>query len=250
MCFSASYCSVDNQKNPCYNSGINVIHEEVIIIFADIFVYENRKHEIGQRIAALRKTEKLTQEELADRLLGAMSTKEKPIKQSTISSWEKGVTLPPLERLLALAAVFNCDVAYLLGDYSEKKKDTQDICNMTGLSEAAVNQLLQYKKNYPDYVDSLNFLLESGNFEDALYHMYEYVNALQYLDVLRQKRRQDIESLSSIQDYTPNLTELDRIRVAQEKADLCEYNLFMRFTFIIQEIKRKTEDHTNHGRKE
>ena len=79
--------------------------------------------------------------------------------------------MPPLERMIALATIFDCDVAYLLGDYSKEKKDNSNICDMTGLSEKAVSRLLLYKSQYSDNVDSLNFLLESDNLEDVLYHM-------------------------------------------------------------------------------
>lgn len=67
------------------------------------------------------------------------------------------------------------DIAFaeldMLGDYSKEKKDNSDICDMTGLSEKAVSRLLLYKSQYSDNVDSLNFLLESDNLEDVLYHM-------------------------------------------------------------------------------
>lgn len=117
---------------------------------------------LGELIAELRQDRGLTQKELGDILC---------VSSGTISNYENGVTLPPLERMIALATIFDCDVAYLLGDYSKEKKDNSDICDMTGLSEKAVSRLLLYKSQYSDNVDSLNFLLESDNLEDVLYHM-------------------------------------------------------------------------------
>lgn len=211
----------------------------------DIFKYEKRKEEIGKRIKTLRKQKHLSQDDLANRLFYIAPTKDKALGQSTISSWERGVTLPPLERMIALASIFDCDVAYLLGDYSKEKKDNSDICDMTGLSQKALSQLLRYKEQYPDYIDSLNFLLESDNFEDALYCIYEYDNALRHLGMLRAFRQQHLKSLGDAQDYTSNLNLLDTIRTERDKVDLCEYNLSTRFGFIIQEIKRKAENKSN-----
>ena len=68
----------------------------------DIFKYEKRKEEIGKRIKTLRKQKHLSQDDLANRLFYIAPTKDKALGQSTISSWERGVTLPPLERMIAM----------------------------------------------------------------------------------------------------------------------------------------------------
>jgi transcriptional regulator with XRE-family HTH domain len=212
----------------------------------DIFKYEKRKEEIGKRIKTLRKQKHLSQDDLANRLFYIAPTKDKALGQSTISSWERGVTLPPLERMIALASIFDCDVAYLLGDYSKEKKDNSDICDMTGLSEKAVSRLLLYKSQYSDNVDSLNFLLESDNLEDVLYHIWEYSNALRHAKLLRKCREKQIAAVStSGEAYTPNSELLNAISAGTEKADLCEYNLSTRFGFIVQELKRKVEAEFN-----
>lgn len=211
----------------------------------DIFRYETRKDTIGQRIKLLRKQAKLTQEDLGGRLSGLVGRKEEAIGQSTVSSWERGVTLPPMDKMIALASIFDCDIAYLLGDYEKEKKDRADVCDMTGLSEDATIRILNYKAQYPAYIDSLNFLLESDNFEDALFGIYEYSNALRYVDALRTYRYEQIAAL----DIESNLKLLDEIRQRQEKADLCEYNLSTRFSFIVQELKRKVENEVNAARR-
>lgn len=211
----------------------------------DIFRYEKRKKEIGARIKALRKQQDLSQDGLADRLFQIAPTKDKAIGQSTVSSWERGVTLPPLERLIALASIFECDLSYLLCDYDKKRKDVWDICCMTGLSEKAISRVLIYKEQYPGYVDSLNFLLESDNFDDVLYRIYDYSDALRRLDSLQKLRNRQIISFATSKDYTPNLALLDEIRVRTDAVDLCEYNLSTRFGYIIQELKRTVESEIN-----
>ena len=119
--------------------------------------------------------------------------------------------------MIALASIFDCDVAYLLGDYSKEKKDNSDICDMTGLSQKSLSQLLRYKEQYPDYIDSLNFLLESDNFEDVLYYIYECDNALRYVGMLRAVRQKRLKSIDNVRDYTPDLNLLNTINNGQEK---------------------------------
>ena len=130
---------------------------------------------------------------------------------------------------------------YLLCDYDKKQKDVWDICCITGLSEKAISQLLVYKEQYPDYIGSLNFLLESDNFDDVLYRIYDYSDALRRLDSLQKIRNQQISSFAASKDYTPNLALLDEIRLRADAVDLCEYNLSTRFGYIIQELKRTVE---------
>ena len=104
----------------------------------DIFIYDKRKSEIGKRIKDERKRLKLTQDELAARVSTAEGSHD-PIGQSTVSSWEKGATLPPIGRLIILAHIFDCDIAYLLGDIKSRKWEHTDINQYTGLTFAAIS---------------------------------------------------------------------------------------------------------------
>lgn len=106
----------------------------------DIFIYDKRKGEIGKRIKDERKRLKLTQDELAARVSTAEGNHD-PIGQSTVSSWEKGATLPPIGRLIILAYIFDCDIAYLLGDIKSRKWEHTDISQYTGLTFAAISML-------------------------------------------------------------------------------------------------------------
>lgn len=77
---------------------------------------------IGKRIKELRLENKMTQTELA-RKLDYKST-------GILSHIEKGEKKPSYEKLRQFAEIFNCDVAYLLGDSNIKniqsyKKDTE-----------------------------------------------------------------------------------------------------------------------------
>lgn len=61
---------------------------------------------IMNSIRTLRKENKMTQNQLALKL-GA--------KQSSISKWELGITLPDTENLIKLAELFNVSIDYVLG---------------------------------------------------------------------------------------------------------------------------------------
>lgn len=104
--------------------------------------YPARCVEIGKRIRAERARFSLTQAELAAKLSAIIDKDQNyQMKQSTIASWETGQNLPPLDRLIALAVIFKCDIGYLLCDYDERTKEASDVCKITGLSESSVGTL-------------------------------------------------------------------------------------------------------------
>lgn len=69
---------------------------------------------IGENLTELRKKNKLTQAELADKL---------NYSDKSISKWEKGSTLPDIEMLYKLAEMYGVTIDYLVreGDQTEKK---------------------------------------------------------------------------------------------------------------------------------
>lgn len=138
---------------------------------ADIFEYDTRKKSIGERIKTLRKDHKYTQTELAGKLSQIIpNDKEHPIGQSTIASWEKGVTLPPLNRLIALSIIFDCDVSYLLCDYDIQNQNVEYIKKTTGLSEGVVSRLHQelLSNDTTWNIGRLNSLLSSNIFWEII----------------------------------------------------------------------------------
>ena len=97
---------------------------------------------IAQRILNERKLKGWTQKELHERV-GTYSEK-------TVRDWEKGNTKIPTEGLIKLAEIFECDINYLIGKYEHRTKEATDICKVTGLSEAAVNVLIENKDSTTD----------------------------------------------------------------------------------------------------
>jgi len=61
---------------------------------------------ISKRIKELRKEHGLSQIELAERCL---------VKQSCVSKWERGATLPDAEMIVRLTRIFSVSADFLLG---------------------------------------------------------------------------------------------------------------------------------------
>lgn len=97
--------------------------------------------EIGKRIKKCRKeyrddefiSKAPTQEQFAaDRLF---------IKRDTLSRYENGHAIPPIDTLLRMCELFNCELGYLLGEYDTKTRIAADIHAETGLSEKSISVL-------------------------------------------------------------------------------------------------------------
>ena len=140
----------------------------------DIFRYKkiDRVRQIGKRIKDERRKKKLSQQKLADAISSIMVDSDpdyKGTEQNTVSNWEKGVSLPPLSKLIALSEIFDCDLGYLLCDYDEPKRDLADVVEQTGLSGEAVKSLV-LRKTQKDIagLDILSSLLSDRKFWEAI----------------------------------------------------------------------------------
>ncbi len=67
---------------------------------------ESLSHNCGYKLSDLRKTHKLTQAELAEKL---------NISKSTLGHYEQGLSVPPPQLLLSFSNFFQIPVDYLLG---------------------------------------------------------------------------------------------------------------------------------------
>ena len=115
----------------------------------DIFRYGDRREEIGRRIKKERKRLKISQIELAAKvsvLLNCGAVEAETVGQSTVSNWEAGKVMPPIDKLACLAEILECDVGYLLCDYDDRKITTKWISEKTGLSAIATNRLRNMQK--------------------------------------------------------------------------------------------------------
>ena len=114
------------------------------------------KIETGKRIRELRETAAETQEELAKHL---------EVKRQIISYYENSTRVPNIEHLMLIACHYNTTTDYLLclSDVPTTDKDLKFVCEYTGLSEKAVEELAFYKSPDTDIEFTLNF--GSKNFE-------------------------------------------------------------------------------------
>ena len=137
----------------------------------DIWKYEQGKAQIGKRIKDERNKKKLSQQELADAISAMLNTDPdcKGIGQNTVSNWEKGITLPPLSKLIALSNIFGCDIGYLLCDYDEPTRNLADVVEQNGLSGEAVKSLVMRKTQKGIAgLDILSSLLSDRKFWEAI----------------------------------------------------------------------------------
>lgn len=140
----------------------------------DIFRYKkiDRVRQIGKRIKDERRKKKLSQQKLADAISSIMVDSDpdyKGTEQNTVSNWEKGVSLPPLSKLIALSEIFDCDIGYLLCDYDEPTRNLADVVEQTGLSGEAVKSLVMRKRQKDTAsLDILSSLLSDRKFWEAI----------------------------------------------------------------------------------
>lgn len=200
---------------------------------------------IGERLEKERKAAGFkSQDRLADYIKDEFHYH---VTRQTISKWEKGQCMPPLDVMLGLCNKYGCELGYLLCEYDTKTKLALDISEETGLSEEAINHLLELKKTFPKYIDSLNFLLTSDNFDNVLYRISTYAKSVKLcyglLGILNTQKQayysQKQTDNSDDCNYPHTLQE--RYTNSEKDMDIEEYKLDTYFRYIIQELNRKSQ---------
>lgn len=119
------------------------------------------KNEIGKRIRSERK--------VAGFKSAASFGDKLNIGRSQVEQIEQGKRLPELETLVRMAEIFNCEIGYLLCEtgYECKTRTKTDIQKETGLSERAVERLLDLQKatiHNKAFLMLINAMLEDDTF--------------------------------------------------------------------------------------
>ena len=98
---------------------------------------------IGERIKECRKAlpDNVTQEQFGKMLLDISEDVVGGHTRKTIASWEKGNPIPPLDTLLKMCEIFDCELGYLLCEHDTKTRAAADIQSEIGLSESSINIL-------------------------------------------------------------------------------------------------------------
>ena len=114
--------------------------------------------EIGERIKYLRCNLLMSQEDLA---------KKVGRKREEITMFEKGTRCIDVYTLKDIARVFNVSTDYLLGlsNFENANADRIAINELTGLSDNAINNLINIKKYHSQsIIDTINYLLEQEKY--------------------------------------------------------------------------------------
>lgn len=123
--------------------------------------------EIGHRLQERRKEFFKTQNEFAE----ALGIEER----KTIGNWETGTVAIPIHRLSDICNLLDCDLDYLFGKIDVPKNNTADIKEETGLSQKAVENLIE-NRNSTD-IQYISSLLEYGFMRGFFNEFSLYVNS-------------------------------------------------------------------------
>lgn len=97
---------------------------------------------IGKRIQYERNQLGLSQGKFAEKIGLAESSRQ------VIGKWEKGKLLPHFDHMLKMCELFECELGYLLCEYDCKTRVATDVKKATGLTEAAINRLMDINKSH------------------------------------------------------------------------------------------------------
>jgi len=167
----------------------------------------------AQRLSALIAEKKITHAALAQEIKEL--AKSQPtlaenfrISRQLISQYTKGETQPSVDKLCLIAEFFHVSTDYLLGRVDVSTTDTtlRQICERTGLSEKAINQLLKINSDYKDASYILNQLLEHDDLREWLLRIHWHSSVKHYRNASL-----DYEILEKITEafghYSPELPE-------------------------------------------
>ena len=133
---------------------------------------------LGRRIATLRKSKGISQEELADVLLTS---------RQAISKWERGESDPDIDRLKDLAVYFNVSIDYLLG------------------YDVVSNSVNSFIKKLNECVDNKQYIISLEDIKKIISlnpnNFNLYINTVNYLyDYYAEKREE--EALDMVIEYS------------------------------------------------
>ncbi|MBR3474202.1 MAG: helix-turn-helix transcriptional regulator [Oscillospiraceae bacterium] len=135
-----------------------------------IFNSDSVKKGLGTKIKEARGD--MSRQSLADALNACEARPYEPKRKDGLTvdrlkQWELGNNPVDLEWLPAICKVLDVDYGYLFGEYSEKNRVISDVVKETGLTENAVNVLIQLssKKQVRAYSDLLSCLISDPDFE-------------------------------------------------------------------------------------
>lgn len=192
--------------------------------------------EIGKRIRALRQEKNLSQDGLINEL-----QKNVAIGRNTLSAIENGNAKHfELSLLTSLCDVFECEMGFLLCEYSCKTRETTDIFELTGLSEKACKTLSTLKNNHYAYI-FVDLLLQAP--EELLEKLSKkwlgYACVKQVVSPAVSKYKDDLERLKIVTDIEVDGVTLPKVP-AQDMETYALFDLWLSFSEFINAITNDT----------
>ena len=194
------------------------------------------KELIGQRLLYKRKQKGWKQVDLADRINEKLN-REKNMLSKQISVYESGKTIPPLDILIILCDIFDCNLDYFLCE-EEQKSSIEDVALIEkdlGLDRKAVQIIKKYtgnKKasvdsgcNYTDYRNILNNYLKALSFRKIVRLLFHIINKTNEYNGITDNLEAEYgkEKLSEAKKYITSdfmLGKTDKIKGSKEQKEM------------------------------
>lgn len=116
----------------------------------------------SEKLKAMRKKRKLTQEQLSEEI---------GVSKKTVIAWEKGGDIT-VSNIVSLCNALSCDLGYFFGEYEEDTKYIKKIKEITGLSDNAIDFFIGNKmadeELRQEYCKIINAILENLSFQESL----------------------------------------------------------------------------------
>lgn len=116
--------------------------------------------------------------------------------RQTIWNWEKGERLPSLDDFEKMCEIFECELGYLLCEYDCKTREATNISVATGLSEKAVNKLIQINgSERSETMSTLGLMIEHESFFSLLSAIH-----IHFWNFKRDRLKIDAEDVARVAD--------------------------------------------------
>lgn len=150
-------------------------------------IVKKYKEDIASSLRKLRKSEKLTQEQLAEKLSEFEDCEN--CSAQHISFWERGIYVPEARYIKAYLEYFSCTVDFLYGKSQspsetweeQKKRDDQSHVDWIN---ASIDSFITYQKQYGDFTISDTkdgYLVEWNNTRRMTFSRSEFEGFMTYI---------------------------------------------------------------------
>ena len=158
----------------------------------------------GTRLKEARLKKGYTQEKTAEHI---------GVSRSTYALWETGEHMPEYDTLSVICNELAIDLGYLMGDYTERLYNINQISKITGLSEVAI-------KNLHSMYDNPPFDMRTGHFADKgdIKPINEILERIPYDLLLFCQRLISISNNQVIIDNNSSWDDVSRDKISVQRA--------------------------------